>query len=166
MFLNVIYSVLATFPRGPVIVRLEEDVDVGGVAEGWTGRVTVAGPGLAQGTVRVVEPEVVPGTEVAHTGGGLQVVVTAGEHQLVPGGRLEVVGAALALWVVGRVVGGLEDPALPSVEADSCDCLTRGGTGGRAEGSLQALEHQPALGGGVGGGGEVDGEDGGGGEEE
>ena len=121
---------------------------------------TVAGPGLAQLPVRIVEPEVVASAEVAHTGGGLQVVVGAGEDQLVPGGRLEVVGAALAVWVVGGIVGGLEDSALPRVEADGGDGLTRGSTGGRAE--RLPVEHEPPLGG--LGGGEVDGEAGGGGD--
>ena len=123
---------------------------------------TVAGPGLAQLPVRIVEPEVVASAEVAHTGGGLEVVVGAGEHQLVPGGRLEVVGAALAVRVVGGIVGGLEDSALPRVEADGGDGLTRGSTGGRAE--RLPVEHEPPLGG--LGGGEVDGEAGGGGDGE
>ena len=90
----------ATFASGSVIVCLEEDVDVGGVGEGRTVSVTVPGPGLSQLAGCVVEPEVISSAEISHTGGGLQVVVTAGEHQLVPRGRLEVVGAALSVRVV------------------------------------------------------------------
>ena len=123
---------------------------------------TVAGPGLSQLAVLVVEPEVVASAEIAHTGGGLQVVVSAGEDEAVPRGRLQVVGAALTLRVVGGVVGGLEDPALPGTEDHGAHRLAGGGAGGRAE--RLPVEDQPALGG-VGGvgGGEVDGCDGGGG---
>ena len=143
------------------MVRLEEDLDVGGVGEGGAVRVAVPGPGLSQLTVLVVEPEIVPGTEVPGSGGGGQVDIRAGEDQLVAGCWLEVVGAGLAVWVTGGIAGRLEHSALPRVEDDRVEGLPGVCAGGGGEG-LPA-EHQPVPGRseGAGRGGEVDGEAGG-----
>ena len=52
-------SCIVTFPRGAVIVRLEEDLDVGGVGEGGAVREAVPGPRLSEHSGLVIEPEIV-----------------------------------------------------------------------------------------------------------
>ena len=143
------------------MVCLEEDLDVGGVGEGGAVRVAVSGPGLAQLTGLVVEPEVVPSAEVPGAGGGGQVDISAGEDQLVPSCWLEVVGAGLAVWVTGGIARRLEHSSLSRVEDDRVESLPGVGAGGGGEG-LPA-EHQPVPGRPEGAvrGGEVDGEAGG-----